>query len=95
MVIDHILTAAGDITHRTMLRPDEVRCHPETALRIDQEMWARALTPHPYTIPGITENRGAVGMRVEVDPWLPPGMFRLCDEDGTLLYDSREGTSAL
>ncbi len=31
------------------------------------------------------------GMRLNTDEWLPPDVWRLADEHGTLLYDCREG----
>ncbi len=31
------------------------------------------------------------GMRLHTDSWLPPDVWRLADEHGTLLYDCRQG----
>jgi hypothetical protein len=98
-----IHAAAMDIAHRTAVPPKQLRAHPAVAFE-----WQRAAMeefgsadmghfgPRGAMIPDYFDTRPHVlGMSVETDPWLPPDMFRLCDEDGTLLYDSREGTSAL
>ncbi len=93
-MIEDILNVASELYDRTGIRPDAVRCHPETAYHLGREQQERAFTPHTYTMPGITD-RSIVGIRLETDQHLPPGMWRLCDEHDTLLYDSREGTHAL
>jgi hypothetical protein len=46
----------------------------------------------PVSFPGSFDPRpGALGMTLEVDEYLPRGVWRLCDADQTLLYDCREG----
>jgi hypothetical protein len=48
------------------------------------------------SVPGMFDPRhGALGMALEIDQYLPVDVWRLCDADQTLLYDCREGTSAL
>lgn len=95
--------AASEIAYRTSVPPKQLRCHPSTGFELHQA-WAEMtgaydmgrFGPRGAIIPDYFDTRPQIlGMAVETDSWLPPGMFRLCDEDGTLLYDSREGTSAL
>jgi hypothetical protein len=50
----------------------------------------------PVTFPGAFDPRlGALGLKIEQDMHLPVDVWRLCDADQTLLYDCREGASAL
>lgn len=101
MTVDAILTAIGKVQRRTYDRPAILRCAPNVAYEI-------MVTFDPLTvgadfgrfgppgagIPDYFDPRpGALGMRLETDEYLPPGAWRLCDEDDTLLYDCREGTS--
>lgn len=65
--------------------PDSVRLHPATIDRIRTS----PLILHPDLDP--TAGRGAAlfGLRIIPDPALPPGVWRVCTADGTLLRDSR------
>lgn len=50
----------------------------------ESDAYARPFTDDPFVAP-------VLGMRFNIDDWLPPDVWRLADEHGTLLYDCREG----
>jgi hypothetical protein len=80
--------------HRIMVeRPVRVRrlqVHPQTGYELQRQMMIDACAPHDYRPPGLYEP-GPVGLDLETNEHLPPGVWRLADEHGTLLYDCREG----
>jgi hypothetical protein len=82
--------------HRIMVeRPVRVRAlivSPETGYELQQQMWLDITRPlsQPIRPPGLYEP-GPIGLDMVTDPHLSLGVWRLADEHGTLLYDSRQG----
>lgn len=107
MVTDPLLSAvlagAMDVTRRAVEAPAVLRAHPATVHRLllaskeHHDVIALGnFGPRHAVIPDYFDTRPSVlGIAMENDDYLPEGAFRLCDEYGTLLLDSREGTHAL
>ena len=77
------------IEHERGRLPYRVWLAPDASHRLMGLMWTRDNHP-PVTLLGV-ETQGPLGMRLEIDHHLPPGVWRLTDEHGTLLYDCRQG----
>lgn len=73
--------------YRPGARDGRVRVTP--ALGYELAVLGSQTWPTGY-VPMATDSR-PFGLAVDVDEWLPPGVWRLCDDDGTLLRDCREG----
>jgi hypothetical protein len=92
--IEEITMAAHRIMVDRPVRVEVVRVGVALAYELERQSWINALKPHAFSPPGITDPHVG-GLRIVVDDHLPADVWRLCDEDMTLLYDCREGTHAL
>lgn len=107
MNLEQVHAAAMELTRRLGQRPVILRVGhaawigAETMIRNNRALGASTLGrfgPPGANIPDYFDPTPGVillGLIVELDQWLQPAAWRLCDADGTLLYDSREGTHAL
>ncbi len=89
-MIEDITAAAHRVMVERDARVEMLRVGPQLAYDLEAEMWRRTLEPHTFRPPTPYEP-GPLGLTVVVDRHLPPDVWRLCDADGTLLYDCREG----
>lgn len=57
------------------------------------DIYKISMTNGPYLPPYGLEPTAlpVLGMQLNIDDYLPPDVWRLADEHGTLLYDCREG----
>lgn len=62
--------------------------------RAGMEIYRISLESHyavnPYSFEHV-DTPPVFGMRLNIDDYLPPDVWRLADEHGTLLYDCRQG----
>lgn len=85
-----IHAAVQQVQHRRYLPDLELRCHPSVAIDLHREALDSSGAFMPASFAGHTPR--LLGMEMVSDEWLPRGVWRLCDDDGTLLLDCREGT---
>lgn len=90
VTLDEMAAAAHRVMVDRPVRVDAVHCNPATWHQLQGVMWESALSGGHIAPPGLTEP-SLLGVRLVVDPHLPPDVWRLTDEDETLLYDCREG----
>jgi hypothetical protein len=55
------------------------------------EVYQLAATARYDSWSTFTAEPALFGMNLDTDQWLPPDVWRLADEHGTLLYDCRQG----
>ncbi len=61
--------------------------------KVGVQIYRMAMDPRGMTWAPLNAPMGGdlFGMRLHTDTWLPPDVWRLADEHGTLLYDCRQG----
>ena len=79
-----VLDGAEQVYAALAYRPEVFRCA--------RDVWGRLAASDRGTVPLVGGyDLQVFGMRVEVDEYLPRGVWRLCDGAGTALFDCRQG----
>lgn len=102
-ILPAVLKASYKVEYGTARRPSVLRIAPDVHSTLAMagarssmplDMSLGRFGPRGANIPDYYDPRpGIVGLVVEVDGYVQRGVWRLCDDAGTLLYDCREGKS--
>lgn len=80
------------VTWERGVRPDVVRVATDVSVSLATTAAAiGAYLASPFSRNGYEAPLTLFSLRVDLDKYLPRGVWRLCDADETLLYDCREG----